>query len=275
MASGDRRPIAFVSGCLGGIGADAVRYFHGKGYRLWLTARNRDKLEEFAAEFDKPILSVADLAVAPQLEALCQEIEGSAEPLSVALINAGVIVPGPVVSLSRADFDQQIDVNLRAAMHLNHAVARRMLKEKFGHIINIVSSGAFVSLRASVAYSATKFGQRGFLIGLADELQGTGVHVTGIYPGAIDTPMLEAEARHGGSVMNFVNEPSPTSEVVKVIDRALREKKEHYIFPKGDTLVCLLANVFPSFARRLYPKLEARGERGRQRYLKKIESRRG
>lgn len=265
-----QRPIALISGAAGGIGADAARYFHEKGYRLWLTGRKKEKLDQLAAEFSEPILSIADLGIPEQLEALCQEIEDSVLPIDVAVINAGIIITGPIVSSSRGDFDQQIDVNLRAAIHMNHAVARRMLRQRSGHIVNIVSSAAFVSLKGSVAYSATKAGQRSFVIGLAEELHGTGVNITGIYPGAIDTPMLEAEARGGGSPMNFISDPAPTSGVIAVLDKALREKKEHYIFPKGDTFTCLLMNAFPRMMRKMYPKLEKRGEEGRLRYLQRI-----
>jgi short-subunit dehydrogenase len=268
----EKRPIAFISGALGGVGAAAAAYFHGQGYRLWLTARNYEKLAEFSSDFSDPILTVSDLENPEELEALCLEIENSAEPPRVALVNAGVVVPGSIVSMSRRQLDQQLNVNLRAAMHVSHAMAKRMLREASGHIVNVISAAAFISLKESVAYSATKFGQRGFVIGLAEELHGTGVHVTGLYPGAIDTPMLETEARNGGSALNFMSDPITTADVIEVLDQALREKKEHYIIPKRDALTCKIINAFPGLMRKKYPEWEREGEKGRKRYLDRINS---
>lgn len=273
MASSDERPIAFISGAAGGIGTDAANMLAQRGYRLWLTGRNEATLGALASQFENPLFSLSDLADPDQLEALCMEIESSPAPIAVGLVNAGIVTPGSYLSLSRQQIDSQLDVNLRAAMHLSHALAKRMLAAGSGHLINVVSQAAFVSLKDSVTYSATKFGQRGFILGLAEELHDKGVKVSGIYPGAIDTPMLETEARSGGSLLNFMSPPHPTAIVVDAIAKALDEGKEHYIVPKSDTLLLQVMNAFPSMLRKRYPKWEDAGRKGREAYLRKIAAR--
>ena len=85
-----------------------------------------------------------------------------------------------------------IVINLIAPMRLTQAAARAMAARRTGCILSIVSAAGLLALPGSAAYSASKFGLRGFLIAVAQELTGTGVKVRGVFPGAVDTPMLHA-----------------------------------------------------------------------------------
>ncbi|MEM7279669.1 MAG: SDR family oxidoreductase, partial [Pseudomonadota bacterium] len=125
----------------------------------------------------------------------------------------------------------------------------------------------------SSIYSATKFALRGFLASLQAELKTSGIHVSGIYPGAIDTPMLRYEAQEGGSALNFIAPPATPEEVTKAFFKLLkRPKLEVYVPHSGSLSARFFAGVLPAIANKMIPGLERKGEKGRQRYLKSQRS---
>ncbi|MEM8785316.1 MAG: SDR family NAD(P)-dependent oxidoreductase, partial [Pseudomonadota bacterium] len=211
----------------------------------------------------------ADLTDRSALEDLCAALEGADTPPAVAFVNAGIIEPGPSIDLPRASIDRHIDINLRAAAHLNHALARAMVAAGGGHIISTLSAAAMVALPDSAAYSASKFGLRGYLISLAEEVRDKGVTISCLYPNAIDTPMLRYEALHGGSVLNFLTPPLATDEVIKALAKAQKSKRLEYFIPPGDGWSNRLVTSFPGLVRRLYPALLKRGEKGRRHFIEK------
>ena len=259
--------IAFISGAAGGLGQAAAELFHSQGYQLWLTDVDQQGLDKLQALYPNAIIDRTDLVNDEQLEALCHKLESSSHNIELAYINAGVSYPGKIVDTSRRDIDLQLNINMRSACHFNHALARKMKAQSNGHIINTLSTAAMISLPEGAAYSASKFGLRGFVIALAAELKPYGVTVSGIYPNAIDTPMLRYEAVNGGSALNFLDEPVTPDDIIKAIQKAQRGKKLEYFVPAKDTLTAKLICAFPGILNRLYPLLEGMGEKGRQKYI--------
>ncbi|MEL6978240.1 MAG: SDR family oxidoreductase [Pseudomonadota bacterium] len=262
------KPFAFITGAASGIGAETARHFASLGYRLWLTDRDAPKLEAVAAETSAELVDLTDLSDAEALEDLCARLEASTNAIDLALVNAGVVIPGDVIDLERRAIALQIDVNLTAAAFVSHALARKMSAQRSGHLIATLSAAALAALPGGAAYAASKFGLRGFMLALAYELKDAGVRVSCIYPNAIDTPMLRYEALHGGSALNFVSPPLPISDVVKVIDAARRRKGLEYFAPASDWLLLRLATSRPAWVMRLAPWMTRRGERGRAAFLK-------
>lgn len=260
--------IAFISGAAGGLGHAAAELFHSQGYRLWLTDVDQQGLDKLQTLYPEAIVDNTDLMDDEQLEALCLKLENSEHDIQVAYINAGVTIPGKVVDSSRRQIDLQLNINTRAACHLNHALACKMKTQGSGHIINTLSTAAMISLQEGAAYSASKFGLRGFVIALAAEMKPYGVIVSGIYPNAIDTPMLRYEAINGGSALNFLDEPVTPADIIEAIQKAQLGKKLEYFVPAKDTLTAKLICAFPGLLNRLYPLLEKMGEKGRQKYIR-------
>jgi short-subunit dehydrogenase len=182
--------------------------------------------------------------------------------------NAGLILPGPVTEISDADMTRHIQVNLIAPMCLTRAAARVMAPRGSGQILSVVSAAALIALPGSAAYSASKFGLRGFLASLRMELAPQGVQVNAVLPGAVDTPMLRYEATHGGSVLNFLNKS--VLSVDQVADAALRaldgDKAEVYI-PYSDGVIGRVAGSLHWLVPHLLPMLEAEGRKGHARFL--------
>ena len=144
-----------------------------------------------------------------------------ADRLDILVCNAGLIVPGTVATADPDDLTTQIDVMPSFPIQLIAAAVPAMTARGRGHILATVSMGGIISLPGSAAYSAAKAGPRSFLTALSAELAGTGVHVAGIYPSGVDTPMLRLEARHGGSMLNWVGTIYTVADVVRAYERAL------------------------------------------------------
>lgn len=265
----NNKKIAFISGAAGGLGEKAAELFHQQGYRLWLSDINTDALTRLKNKYPNSLIDTTDLTNSEELETLCQSIELHTDHIEYAYINAGISLPGKVIDTSRKEIGLQLDINLKAATFLNHAVAKKMCDQKSGHIINTLSTAAMISLQEGAAYCASKFGLRGFLIALAAELRPYKVNLSCLYPNAIDTPMLRYEAVNGGSSLNFIDAPITADDIMNAIQKAQKGKKLEYFVPSKDNLTAKLICIFPGILNSLYPLLNKMGEKGREKYIKK------
>ena len=220
--------------------------------------------EKLIQELEEQQLPTRQIDNSPKLMNFLENLD---DDIAYAFINAGIVTPGDVTDITRGALVQDVDINLRSAMCLNHACAKKMKRQGVGHLINTVSMAAVVSLRGAAAYSASKFGLRGFLIALKSELASHGVYVSMLLPSAIDTPMLRYEAMHGGSPLNFISSPLSVDDVVRAFVKAQNNRKLEYYVPYSDSLIGRLVCFFPQMIDWLYPTLEKLGERGRRLFI--------
>jgi uncharacterized protein len=171
---------ALVTGATGGIGQAIVRALRDRGANVIASGRKREVLDGMADELDGVEPLVADLCDPAQVSAL---VDG--RRIDVLVANAALPASGRLDSFTPDEIDRALDVNLRAPMQLTRAVVPHMVERGAGHLVFISSlSGKFASAGASV-YNATKFGLRGFGFALHEELRGTGVGATTVFPGFI------------------------------------------------------------------------------------------
>lgn len=267
MAMIESRAIAIVSGATGGIGKHVAQILYEQGYQLFLIDIDEQGLAELLARYPNAQIRAIDLTEAEALETLCQEIETLDEELALAFINAGKVIPSEVLDLNRSELQREIDLNLRSTMALNHACGIKMREQGYGQIITTVSMAALVALPGSAAYSASKFGLRGFLIAFCAELAPFGVSVSMLLPSAIDTPMLRFEALNGGSALNFISKPLEVEVVGAVFEKAQKTKKLEYFIPYRDSIFGRLVCSFPTILTFIYPLLCSLGERGRKQFI--------
>lgn len=264
------KPIALITGSTGGIGAKVAEVLAKRGYRLFLIDLDRSRLEQQAALYENARYETLDLSQQSEVIDWCNRTKENEEEFDVAFVNAGLIAVGEAINLPPEKLVLQLQVNLVSTALMIHSLASRMSSMKKGHIIATVSMGGIVSLKGSAAYSASKFGLRGLLWGLRDELIPYGVHVSGIYPAGVDTPMLRHEAQHGGSALNFVGQPVSVETVANAVLRAIDRPKLEIYVPSSEGITGRIMGAFPSLLGKLYPLLEKLGERGRSKYLENI-----
>lgn len=261
---------ALVTGATGGLGQAIAAKLAEEGYRLILVDFDAARLAEMAQNYRRAQTHVLDQRDNAAVIRFCDEVIEHGVSVDVALVNAGMLVIGNVAEISRQAMLDQLQVNLIAGAMMIQSFARRMSQDRKGHILATVSMGGIVSLKGSATYSASKFGLRGLLWALRDELAPRGVRVTGIYPAGIDTPMLRHEARHGGSALNFVGKPVTVDEVVEATMASIRKPRLEVYVPGSEGVTGRILGAWPGLLQRLYPTLEKIGEGGRQKFLRSI-----
>ncbi|MBP7654914.1 MAG: SDR family oxidoreductase [Pseudoxanthomonas sp.] len=274
QAMSSDRPLALVTGAAGGIGTGVSRMLARRGYQVIVVDRDKDIASQAAATVAPDAIAVAcDATDRAAVEALSGRIRSEwAERLEVIVCNAGVIIPGDAADARPADLWLQADVMLTSCMQFLSAAASVMKARGRGRILATVSMGGILALPGSAAYSAGKAGLRAFLAALSAELVGTGVKVAGVYPSGVDTPMLRHEARHGGSMLNFLGAIYTVDDVVRTYERAIDGRRLEVYLPYGDSISTRLASTVPGWTNRLIPLLERLGRKGHARYLARINA---
>jgi short-subunit dehydrogenase len=174
---------ALLTGATGGLGRAIAQALAQRGAQLTLSARNREALEALAAELPGGGHEVlpADLAEPGAAERLAAEAAGT----EILIANAGLPGAGLLTDFSAEDVKRALRVNLETPMLLARALYPAMLESGAGHLVFVASlSGKAASPRTSV-YNATKFGLRGFALGLRSDLGPRGVGVSLVSPGFV------------------------------------------------------------------------------------------
>jgi uncharacterized protein len=173
---------ALVTGATGGLGPAIASALRARGAELIVSGRRAAELESLAASLNGRAV-VADLTAWEELErlgALALEVG-----VDVLVANAALPASGLLSDLTVAEIDRMLEVNLRAPIMLAHALAPAMVARGRGHLVFLSSLSAKAASPASSIYSATKFGLRGFALGLRQDLAPHGVGVSLVSPGFI------------------------------------------------------------------------------------------
>lgn len=180
-----------VTGASRGIGRSTALALSDCGAQVVAMARSRDALENLERECGARPL-VADLADDAGIWAAIDELAESELGSPDVVVNAaGVFGIESCSSTSVNSFDEHVRINLRAPFILTRAVLPKMLERKSGLVVNVGSIAGRKAFPGNGAYSASKYGLRGFHEVLLEEIRGTGVRASLIEPAATDTPLWD------------------------------------------------------------------------------------
>ncbi|MCY7397764.1 MAG: SDR family NAD(P)-dependent oxidoreductase [Sphingomonas bacterium] len=180
--------IAFITGATAGIGAATARKLVADGWRVVVTGRRADRLDALSRELGEHCHAVAldmrdQTAIAAVLDGLPTEFAG----IDLLVNNAGLAPP--MDTLQDADIGaltNAIDTNVTGLVALTRALLPRLI-ERQGALINLSSVAASYPYRGGAVYAASKAFVRQFSLDLRCDLAGTGVRVTSIEPGMVET----------------------------------------------------------------------------------------
>ncbi len=175
--------IALITGASSGIGLELAKQFARGGWELHLVARRRDLLEQLADELKtRTTIHVVDLSDAKARE----EFIGSLSNIEISCLvnNAGFGDYAPFAESSWPKIESLLKLNIEALTHLTHAFLPGMIERKRGKILNVASTAAFFSGPGMATYYASKAFVLSFSEALATEVEGSGVSVTCLCPGA-------------------------------------------------------------------------------------------
>jgi 3-hydroxy acid dehydrogenase/malonic semialdehyde reductase len=188
----------FITGASSGIGEACAQAFAEAGYDLVLVARREDKLKTMAdilrSRFKKISVDTFRLDVREShgIDELIQKHPEVFQKIDILINNAG-LVKGlvPIQQGTVQDWDTMIDTNIKGLLYTTRAILPGFLERKKGHIINIGSTaGSWVYPKGNV-YCATKFAVRALTEAFRMDLHGTGIRVTEISPGMVETEFSE------------------------------------------------------------------------------------
>jgi short-subunit dehydrogenase len=181
---------AVVTGAAGGLGGAIARALHARGARLILTGRREEALKSLASELNGAQIVVCDLADRGQVAALIARLADT----DIMVANAALPATGRLDDFTPEELDRALDVNLRVPMLMTQQLLPGMLRRQHGHFVYISSiSGKLPTARATI-YAATKYGLRGFCASLRQDLHGTGVSASVVFPGSVRDAGMLADA---------------------------------------------------------------------------------
>jgi len=196
--------LAFISGASSGIGKATALSLALQGYDLFLMARRENRLIELKKEIEnflqqkndnlslkKPIkiyLFVGDVTSKSDVSRMLKENHSVLQNLSVLVNNAGLAKGSdPLHKNSLEDIDQVIDTNVKGLLYITHQLLPFMLERKEGHIVNLGSVAGRWVYPGGTAYCASKFAVTAITEGLRQDLHGSGIRVTNIEPGMVES----------------------------------------------------------------------------------------
>ncbi len=190
--------IAFVTGGSRGIGRACALALSAAGARVVVAARNREKLDEVAAEIraggGEAFAVEIDLASTDSIKAAFACASKIFGPIGILVNNAGVTRDNLALRLKRSDWDAVIETNLTGAFTCIQQVLQGMMRERWGRIVNISSVVGESGNAGQVNYAASKAGLIGMTKSLAQEMASRNVTVNAVTPGFIETDMTSALA---------------------------------------------------------------------------------
>jgi len=187
--------VAFVTGAGRGLGRAGALALARAGAHVALVSRTRSQLDETAAAVEalgrKAVVAVADTRSSGQIEAAVRTAVEAFNRIDILFNNAGTNVRKPVVDMTEDDWHTIIDTNVKGIFLVARAVARQMITQKSGSIINMSSMSAVCPERDKVVYASSKGAVMQFTKGLALELAPHGIRVNAIAPGYMMTPLVK------------------------------------------------------------------------------------
>lgn len=184
--------VAVVSGGGSGIGREIALTLARRGHPLALLGRRKALLEQTLSEAGGDGLSLpCDVRDADSVAAAAREIEGRWGAAAVVVPAAGLAAIAPLDETPPERFRDVLDTNLTGTFLLLHALLPDMKRRGHGWIFPILSTAAQRGFPGWSAYCASKWGLAGLVAALREELRGSGLRVTALYPGATDSPLWD------------------------------------------------------------------------------------
>lgn len=272
MATSDTKPTVLITGASSGIGAGLAREFSRRGHRVALVARRVAELEALAAELrtvgGQASAHGGDVTRDGDVARVVAELAAQGIKPGIVVANAGFGIVGNAQVLELADYRRQFATNIEGVIRTFQETIG-VLRETAGRFVIMGSVTGYVSIAGGSPYAMSKFAVRAFAEALHGDLRNTGVGVTLISPGYVESDIRRTD-NHGG-VHPHAKDPipdwlvMPTAKAVRVMVNGILRGKREVIVTFHARVIIFFARHFPRLTRYvLVSKVRARPEPKRQ-----------
>ncbi len=235
--------VAIVTGASSGIGRQTALLLARRGVRVVLASRRRPQLNECAEEIraagGQAAVIPTDVSDAGQLRMLVRETMARFGRIDLCVCNAGLYVRGRIKDVTAKDLEASLRVNFLGSALLIGEVLPILLAQRSGHIVAVTSVDARKGLLLDGPYVAAKAAMTGYMDVLRQELRGTGVGVSTILPGRVDTPMI-ANLR-----VPVISAKISDARVARAVVRAIERNRAELVIPfSGPKLLMVVGAVW-------------------------------
>lgn len=268
------KKVAFITGGSSGIGEALALEYSRHGFAVVLCARREAELKALAAKIEalggEALALRTDVAVKADVESAVTATVARFGRIDVAVANAGLGVYGVTERVSVEDFKRQFDVNVFGVIHTIQAALPEVKKQN-GAVAIVGSAYSYFTTPFVAPYTMSKYAVKAFGETLDQELYGSGVTVTMIYPGLIGTQFRKVDKK--GVVHVNKKESLPTAFIVTA-EQAAREiylgistRKREVVIGRHAKFLIWMQRHFPGFFRWVVVKNRAMAEKSMRPYL--------
>jgi len=253
--------VVWITGASSGIGKAMAFEWARLGYKVVLSARRKELLEETALEIKnsggEALVVPVDIMEEKSIENAVQIIIATWGRLDIAVANAGFGVFGSIDKLTAKDWNRQLQGNV-TGLALTVKYALPYLKQNQGRIGLVGSVGAYLPNPNVGAYGASKAAVNSIGLTLQVELKGTGVSCTTIHPGFVVSEIARVDNEGVWHPERTDPRPSnlmwPTDKAAKVMVKAIMKRRRNYVFTTHGRVFVWLQQWFPGLVRTIVSK---------------------
>jgi short-subunit dehydrogenase len=269
MANRFADKVVVITGASSGIGSAAARRFAAEGAHVALVARGAETLEWVAGEIrgsgGVARAYPADVRDRGACAALLAAVADAFGGIDVLVNNAGANHRGLVEDQNPDDLATIIAVNLTAPIVLSRLVLPYLRRREHGAIVNVASIAGQIPVAHEATYSASKSGLRAFTFALREELEGSGITVSAVSPGPVDTGFLMEDIDHVPDLV-FANPMSSSDDVAALVLDCAADGATERTIPAMTGYMARLGSAVPALKRALTPLLNERGRAVKEQY---------
>jgi NAD(P)-dependent dehydrogenase (short-subunit alcohol dehydrogenase family) len=230
--------VAVVTGGARGIGRAVARALVAEGAQVAIGDVDAEAARDAALALGGGTLALPlDVSDRPGFSAFLDEVEERLGPIDVLVNNAGIMPIGPFEEETDATVTRQLEINLHGVIHGTKEAVRRMRPRGTGHIVNLASVAGVGPLPGAATYCATKYGVVGLSETVRLELRGTGVEISYVLPGHVDTELT-------AGVRSALRPVGPEA-VAEAIVGVLRHPRPQVFVPANLRVPVTLTSLLP------------------------------
>jgi len=252
-----KEKVVLITGASSGIGRATALIFAQLNAKVVLASRNEEKLKTLKQEIESDggyaLVIKTDVSSFEDTERMVKETIIKWGKIDILIANAGVYVQDISHEINIEAFEESLNINFYGTLHSIKSVLPEMKQLGEGHIVIVNSLDAKKGIIGDSPYVAAKSALDGFGDVLRQELKGSGIRITSIYPARVDTPMIEKIR------VPWISPKISPFKVAKAIVKGIKKNNAIVIMPSSNFLLGSLNNMVPRFLDWIYEKFRIEG----------------